>query len=331
MRVIVTGAAGFVGRHLVSELGGAGYEVLGIDMIERTDLGPPDAIPQAPPMEYRQCDLTRPEETIAVIAEWKPRGLFHLAAQSSAARSFERPRETFETNLFGSLNILEAVRALRGSSEEPVRVLSVGSAEEYGRKSQEEMPLTEESSVEPVSPYAVSKAAQSMLMLQYRAAYGIDAVVTRSFGHTGPGQPDRFVLPSFARQCAAIKAGSREPKIKVGNLDVTRDFLDVRDVVRAYRLLFEKGKGGNIYNVCRGEGVALHDALDFLKGMTGLDVEVETDPALFRPADVPVLVGDNGKLRSDAGWSPSISTEEMLTDLFAFWEANIGQFLAGSG
>ena len=331
MRVIVTGAAGFVGRHLVSELDGAGYEVLGIDVLERPDGGQSDGSPHPPGTEYRRCDLTLSDETRAVLTEWKPQGVFHLAAQSSAARSFERPRETFEINIFGSLNILEAARALSESSGEPVRILSVGSCEEYGRRGPEEMPLTEESTVEPVSPYAVSKAAQSMLMLQYRAAYGIDTVVTRSFSHTGPGQPDRFVLPSFARQCAGIKAGSGEPKIKVGNLDVTRDFLDVRDVVRAYRLLFEKGNGGTVYNVCRGEGVALRDALDILTGMTGREVEVETDPALFRPADVPVLVGDNRKLRSDTGWSPSIATEEMLIDLFVFWETNIKQFLAGSG
>ena len=331
MRVIVTGAAGFVGRYLVSELDGAGYEVLGIDMVEGTDGGPPDGYPPLPCMKYRRCDLTLSGETRAVIAEWKPQGVFHLAAQSSAAHSFVRPRETFEINIFGSLNILEAVGAVAENSGEPVRILSVGSCEEYGRKGPDEMPLTEESSVEPVSPYAVSKAAQSMLMLQYHVAYGIDTVVTRSFSHTGPGQPDRFVLPSFARQCAGIRAGSSEPKIRVGNLDVTRDFLDVRDVVRAYRLLFEKGKSGAVYNVCRGEGVALKDALDALTGMTERDVEVEIDPALFRPADVPVLVGDNGRLRSDTGWSPSITTEEMLTDLFVFWNTNIKKFQAGSG
>ncbi|MCK4349770.1 MAG: GDP-mannose 4,6-dehydratase [Candidatus Krumholzibacteria bacterium] len=331
MRIIVTGAAGFVGRYLVSELDGAGYEVLGIDMVEGTDGGPPDGYPPPPGVKYRRCDLTLSGETGAVIAEWKPQGVFHLAAQSSAARSFEQPRETFEINIFGSLNILEAVRAVAENSGEPVRILSVGSCEEYGRKGPDEMPLTEESTVEPVSPYAVSKAAQSMLMLQYHAAYGIDTVVTRSFSHTGPGQPDRFVLPSFARQCAGIRAGSSEPKIRVGNLDVTRDFLDVRDAVRAYRLLFEKGKSGTVYNVCRGEGVALKDALDALTGMTERDVEVEIDPALFRPADVPVLVGDNGRLRSDTGWNPSITTEEMLTDLFVFWSTNIKKFQAGSG
>ncbi len=331
MRVIVTGAAGFVGRHLVSELDGAGYEVLGIDMLEGPDGGAPDGYQSSAGKEYRRCDLTLPDETRAVIAEWKPQGVFHLAAQSSAARSFDQPRETFEVNIFGSLNILEAVRVFTGSSGEPVRILSVGSCEEYGGKAPDEMPLTEESKVEPVSPYAVSKAAQSMLMLQYNAAYGIDTVVTRSFSHTGPGQPDRYVLPSFARQCAEIKSGSSEPKIKVGNLDVTRDFLDVRDVVTAYRLLFEKGKGGTVYNVCRGEGVALKDALLALTGMTGRDVEIEVDPVLFRPADAPVLVGDNGRLRSDTGWRPSIATEEMLTDLFVFWETNIKKFQAGSG
>lgn len=185
------------------------------------------------------------------------------------------------------------------------------------------MPLTERSPVEPVSPYAVSKAAQSMLVLQYHSAYGIECMVTRSFSHTGPGQTGRFVLPAFAKQCAAIKAGLSEPLIRVGNLDVTRDFLDVRDVVRAYRLLVEKGRAGTIYNVCRGEGLSLGDALRMLGGMTGREVDTEIDTNLLRPVDVPLLIGDSGRLREQTGWTPSISNERMLEDLFRYWEERI--------
>jgi GDP-4-dehydro-6-deoxy-D-mannose reductase len=330
MRVIVTGAAGFVGRYLVSELDAAGYEVLGIDLTESPAGGSSDLFLSSSRAGYDQCDLTRSDETMEIIADWKPKGVFHLAAQSSAAYSFDHPRETFETNVFGSLNLLEAIRSLSRDSSEQVRVLCVGSSEEYGRRGPDEMPLSEESPIEPVSPYAVSKATQRMLMHQYHAAYGIDAVITRSFSHTGPGQKDRFVLPSFARQCAEIKAGAAEAKIRVGNLDVERDFLDVRDVVRAYRLLFEKGGAGVVYNVCRGEGIALGDALDILIGMTGRDVEIEIDPELFRPADVPVLVGDNRRLRDDTGWSPSKTTGEMLKDLFISWEAEIADSQLGS-
>jgi GDP-4-dehydro-6-deoxy-D-mannose reductase len=326
MRVIVTGAAGFVGRYLVSELDAAGYEVLGVDMFDGPENSPSGGPPLPPGVRYERCDLVDRDATRAVVTEWRPRAVFHLAAQSSASRSFERPRETLEINIFGCLNILESVRLLVGGSGGALRVVAVGSCEEYGRKRPDEMPLSEDSPLEPVSPYAVGKAAQGMLTLQYHAAYGIDVVVTRSFSHTGPGQPDRFVLPAFARQCARIKAGSSEPRVRVGNLDVTRDFLDVRDVARAYRLLCERGKGGTVYNVCRGEGIALGEALAALTGMTGRKVEIETDPALFRPADIPVLVGDNARLRGDTGWSPSISVDEMLEGLFAFWEGASGNF-----
>jgi GDP-4-dehydro-6-deoxy-D-mannose reductase len=319
MRVLVTGAGGFVGRHLVHELDGAGYEILATDIID-VSVGPGrDGYSER--VAFGRLDLKDAGELRSAIADYAPRALFHLAAQSSAARSFEEPRETLETNIFGTFNLLEAVRASMGDT--PPRFLSVGSCEEYGRRGPEEMPLTERSPVEPVSPYAVSKAAQSMLVLQYHSAYGIECMVTRSFSHTGPGQTGRFVLPAFAKQCAAIKAGLSEPLIRVGNLDVTRDFLDVRDVVRAYRLLVEKGRAGTIYNVCRGEGLSLGDALRMLGGMTGREVDTEIDTNLLRPVDVPLLIGDSGRLREQTGWTPSISNERMLEDLFRYWEERI--------
>lgn len=321
MRVLVTGAGGFVGRHLVRELDGAGYDILATDIIEAPADSGRDGYSER--VTFGRLDLTDMGGLQAVLSDYAPRAVFHLAAQSSAARSFEEPRETLETNIFGTFNLLEAVRASMGDT--PPRFLSVGSCEEYGRRGPEEMPLTERSPVEPVSPYAVSKAAQSMLVLQYHSAYGIECMATRSFSHTGPGQTDRFVLPAFAKQCAAIKAGLSEPQIRVGNLEVTRDFLDVRDVVRAYRLLIEKGLAGTIYNVCRGEGLSLGEALSALEGMTGREVETKTDPGLLRPVDVPLLVGDSGRLRAETNWTPSISKERMLEDLFRYWEERIAE------
>jgi GDP-4-dehydro-6-deoxy-D-mannose reductase len=182
------------------------------------------------------------------------------------------------------------------------------------------MPLREESPVEPVSPYAVSKAAQTMLAIQYERSYALDVVATRSFGHTGPAQSDRFVLPSFARQCAEIKALGRAPVVKVGNLDVVRDFLDVRDVVRAYRMIAEDADDAGVYNVCSGRGLSLREALDFFVRASGTDVKIEEDPALMRPADIPVLIGDNAKLRRACGWEPERSIEAMLGELFEYWE-----------
>ena len=317
MRAVVTGAGGFVGRYLVDELISAGYEVLATDIVEEEKGRFPDAT------IYQRCDLLDGKAVDELIGGFQPETVYHLAAQSSAARSFEDPRGTLETNLFAALNILEAARELNSSVDHAVRLLSVGSSEEYGRQPQERMPLTETSPIEPVSPYAVSKAAQALLFQQYRRAYDLEVVLTRSFSHTGPGQTVRFVLPSFAHQCAEIGAGLREPVIRAGNLDVIRDFLDVRDVVRAYRLLAERGSNGEVYNVCSGKGLALGGALDMLIGGVGCAVAVETDPELLRPADVPVLLGDNGLLRADTGWEQTISHERMLSDLVEYWERRV--------
>lgn len=318
MRSLVTGAGGFVGAYLAKELAAAGHEVIATDVIA------PSALPRE--IVYRGCDLLDGGAVKELFADVRPDYVFHLAAQSSAARSFEEPRSTLETNVFGTLNVLESVRTLpyacpgARTRSGKVRVLSVGSSEEYGRQPRGAMPLGEGSPIEPVSPYAVSKAAQTMLALQYERSFGLDVVATRSFGHTGPGQPVRFVLPAFARQCAEIRAGKREPVVNVGNLEVVRDFLDVRDVVRAYRLIAEEASEPGVYNVCSGEGLGLRDALDVLIRACGVPARIVEDPRLVRPADIPVLVGDNTRLRLSCGWKREHSTEAMLGELFEYWE-----------
>jgi GDP-4-dehydro-6-deoxy-D-mannose reductase len=318
MRSLVTGASGFVGAYLVKELAAAGHEVIATDLVSSSGL--PGGI------AYLPCDLLDAGAVRTLVADVRPDYLFHLAAQSSAARSFEEPGPTLETNVLGTLNVLESVRSLpracpgAKTRSGKVRVLSVGSCEEYGRRPRSAMPLGEGSPIEPVSPYAVSKAAQTMLALQYGRSFEIDIVATRSFGHTGPGQPVRFVLPSFARQCAEIRAGKREPVVKVGNLDVVRDFLDVRDVVRAYRMIAEDATEQGVYNVCSGSALELRDALDFFVRASGVPVRIEEDPSLVRPADIAVLVGDNTRLRLSCGWKREHSTEAMLGALFEYWE-----------
>lgn len=318
MRSLVTGASGFVGAYLLRDLAAAGHDVVATDVVEPSEL--PGAV------VYRRCDLLDGGAVKTLVADVRPDYLFHLAAQSSAARSFDEPRPTLETNVFGTLNVLESVRSLSHACpgartrSGKVRVLSVGSSEEYGRRPRSAMPLGEGSPIEPVSPYAVSKAAQTMLAVQYERSFEIDVVATRSFGHTGPAQPARFVLPSFARQCAEIRAGKREPVVNVGNLEVVRDFLDVRDVVRAYRMLAEEASEPGVYNVCSGKGLALRDALDFFVRACGVPVRIVEDPRLFRPADIPVLVGDNARLMRSCGWKQEHSTEGMLGALFEYWE-----------
>jgi GDP-4-dehydro-6-deoxy-D-mannose reductase len=323
MKVLVTGASGFVGVHLMAELADAGHEAVATDIAAPGGRGEP-AFPAG--VAFRRCDLEDASAVRELVAGVRPDGVVHLAAQSSAAASLEAPRATLETNVFGTLNLLEAVRAASPAcpaartASGKMRVLSIGSAEEYGARPRSEMPLGERSRVEPASPYAVSKAAQTMLAVQYARSYSLDVVATRSFGHTGSGQPERFVLPSFAKQCAEIAAGKRPPVVRTGRLDVVRDYLDVRDVVRAYRLLLERGTEGEIYNVCSGEGVALGDALSFFVRACGAEVAVEEDPRLLRPADIQMLVGDNAKLVRDCGFERSIGVDTMLGDLFAHWE-----------
>jgi GDP-4-dehydro-6-deoxy-D-mannose reductase len=336
MKAIVTGASGFVGGYLVSRLVAGGAEVLGLDAVvpkrnktpdsgDVPDFGSFEVDGQMLPPEFpgkgaeiRQCDLLDTGAVEESVSDWSPDVIFHLAAQSSAARSFKDPAGTMRTNVMGTLNLLEAVRRAGKA-----RVIITGSAEEYGKRDSCEMPLLESSPLEPVSPYAVSKAAQNLLAMQYHRAFGIEVVATRSFSHTGPGQTTVFVLPSFASQCAEIKAGLREPVLHTGNLEVARDFLDVRDVVEAYIMLAEKGTPGATYNVCSGTSLVLTDAVEQLTAMTGVKVSVEPDPERFRPADVPVLTGDNGRLIEDCGWSATIERDKMLSDLFVWWEASV--------
>lgn len=319
IKALVTGAAGFVGRHLAAALAAEGAEVLGLDAAAPAGSGAADGgTADVPPV--LRCDLRDAPALLRETERFGPQVVFHLAGQSSAARSFEDPRGTFEANVMGTLGLLEAVR--RGSPR--ARVVVVGSGEEYGLRSPDEMPLGEDSPVEPANPYAASKAAQNLLARQYHRAWGVDVVVTRSFSHTGPGQRDTFVLPSFARQCAEISAGRREAVIRTGNLEVTRDYLDVRDVVRAYIALARAGTSGAVYNVCSGEGLNLAEALRTLTALAGGGIQVETDPALLRPVDAPVLVGDNRRLRGDCNWQPLIAPGRMLEDLYTWWLERAG-------
>ncbi len=326
MKVMVTGAYGFVGGYLAAKLVEEGHEVLGVDLAAGSpeagyagDDGPAYRGSYPAGAEYARCDLLDGETVEDIVARWKPERIFHLAAQSSASRSFEQPRLTMESNVIATVNLLEAVRKSAGDA----RVLVTGSCEEYGNRSPGEMPLDEKTPIEPVSPYASSKASQEIVAMQYHRAFSLNVLLTRSFSHTGPGQTDRFVLPSFARQCAMAAAGKTEPVIRTGNIGVVRDFLDVRDVCDAYVSLAEKGRAGDVYNVCSGKGLKLSDALETMIRIVKTDIRVETDPKLLRPVDVPVLIGDNGKLKRETKWNPAIPTEKMLYDLLSWWERSV--------
>ena len=304
--VLVTGASGFVGPHLARALKQRGARVIGLAV-------------QAPraglPLDgWHTVDLLDPEGLDRAVEAAHPDAVVHLAGQSSAARSFEQPVETFRLNVNGTWHLLEAVR--RHSPR--ARALIIGSGEVYGPQP-EGTRASEATPFNPVSPYALSKAAADALAELHGRTHGLDLVRTRSFAHTGPGQEPRFVVPSFAQQIAAIEAGGPPPVIRVGNLEVARDLSDVRDVARAYVLLLERGRTGEAYNVCRGEAVRLTEVMRMLTEQARLPVRVEVDPGRMRPADVPWLVGDPAKLNDDTGWRPEIPLARTLEDVLEEW------------
>jgi GDP-4-dehydro-6-deoxy-D-mannose reductase len=312
VRLLVTGAGGFVGGHLVDYLHAEQpqVEVHGVVI-------PHGSVSwrAAAGARVLEADLNDPRAAAAVVEEVRPDRILHLAGQSSVHLSWLDPAGTLRTNVLGIVHLLDAARAqgLRPA------VLVVGSAEEYGKAGPEEMPIREEAPLRPSSPYAVSKVAQGALALLYGPAGGMRVVLTRTFHHTGPGRGEAFAESSFARQIAEIEAGLRPPVLKVGNLEAVRDFADVRDVVRAYWMLLEKGEAGSAYNVCTGRGRRIRDLLDVLLAASGARVEVRVDPDRLRPSDVPVQVGDPSRLRAATGWEPRIPLERTLEDLLEDW------------
>jgi len=220
------------------------------------------------------------------------------------------------------MGLVNMVEALRQHGLTP-RLLVVGSAEEYGSVAAAEMPIREDQPLRPSSPYAVSKAAQGLLAREYAGQQGFDVVCTRTFPHTGPRRGEAFAESSFARQLAEIELGLREPALHVGNLDAVRDFSDVRDVVRAYWGLLERGACGEAYNVCSGSGIRIRDLLQRLIGLSGSRVDVRVDPERLRPADLPALVGDPSKLRRATGWEPRHALDQTLGDLLSYWRERV--------
>ena len=309
-----------MGRHLSRSLLLAGHPVVGLGKhapgaplpetvgpFRRAGDAPelPGAVTyvcDAGPLWYVPLDLATPAPIRDLVDLLRPASIYHLAAQSSAAASFADPAGTFAANLMGTLHLLEAVRAVP-DARRPV-MLAVGSCEEYGDRPADEQPLREDAPIGPISPYGVSKAAQTLLCRQYVRAHDLPVVITRSFSHTGPGHDPRFAFPGFARQIAAAERGAGPREILVGDLSAVRDFLDVRDVVSAYRLLVKEGRPGEIYHVSSGRGLSIREGLDLLIGAAACPITVRRDEARCRPADIAVVVGDNGKLKQETGWEP---------------------------
>lgn len=313
-RVLVTGCDGFVGRLLVERMVAAGDEVWGIDRAAASAFAGARRI---------VADLTDRKAVFAALDETQPRFIVHLAAQASVRVSIDEPIPTILNNTVPALHLLSWLRQNSG-----VRLLAIGSAEEYGAVAPESLPLRESTPVNPANPYALGKSIQNQCCRTFASLYHVDAVATRSFNHTGAGQSDVFVLPGFARQIAEIKAGRREAVLRVGNLDVKRDFLDVRDVCAAYVLLLHKGESGRTYNVCSGRSYRIRDLLDRMCELAGVEVDVVVDPARLRPVDMPELRGDPSLLAAATGWAPSVPIDDTLRWLLSDWEARVA---AGAG
>lgn len=316
MRVLVTGITGFVGAHLAEYLV-EDQRVAEVWGLVRWNSRLDDLEGLAQVLRLEIGDLGDGASLIRVLRTVQPDVVIHLAAASTVASSWATPAEIMQVNAVGQINLLEAIRTL---DLDPVIVVAC-SGEAYGLP--DRCPVTEIDHLRPVSPYGVSKAAQDLSAHQYHVAYGLQTIRLRLFNHTGPRRPDRFVASSFARQIAEIEKGLRPPRLNVGNLDAVRDFTDVRDVVRAYGLVVERGVAGTAYNVCSGTGVSIRTLLDKLLELSEVNVEVRVDPGRLRPAEIPMLYGSHAKLGATTGWRPEIGLEQTLHDLLSWWRSRV--------
>lgn len=317
MKYLITGITGFAGSHLAEYLLSLGQgEVHGtIRWRSRTE----NIDHLRDKIKLHDCDLRDSYSVNRLIASVKPDRIYHLAAQSFVPMSWAAPAETFVTNVISQINLFEAVR----DAGCDCRIQIACSSEEYGLVLPDEVPIKETNPLRPLSPYAVSKVAQDLMGYQYHQSYKMFIIRTRGFNHTGPRRGHVFVASNFAKQIAEMEKGKREPVLWVGNLDAVRDFTDVRDTVRAYYLILEKGVPGEVYNVATGRGYRIAEVVDILKSYARVKFEVRQDPARMRPSDVPLLIGDATKLRTATGWEPQIPFEQTLSDLLNYWRERV--------
>ena len=311
-KIMITGVSGFVGHHFIQFLYDEGIEmeICGVDLREPTyDLTPyRDRLL----IDFQSVNLLDIESIRAVFQEFTPDYILHLASFSSVAFSWQHPADSFvnNTNLF--LNLMTVV----GEFNKDCRILSVGSSEEYGNVTVEDVPIKERLAVKPSSPYAIARVSQEMLSKLYVDSFGFNIVMTRSFNHIGPWQDDRFVVPSFIKRIREIKErGQTEGVIETGDTSIVRDFVDVRDVVHAYYLLLTKAEAGSIYNICSGEGIALSNLIDRIADEFGVVITTKVNLDYVRPNDNRVMIGENYKIKHDLGWIPRIPLEKTLADM----------------
>jgi GDP-4-dehydro-6-deoxy-D-mannose reductase len=316
VRALITGVSGFVGSHL------AEYLLYNTDWrVAGTVYGPVNNVAHLKDqVAIYPAELSQRKVVTDLLQETRPNYVFHLAAQPSAALSRRDPWFTLENNIRVQLNILDVVAELDLES----RVLVVGSSEEYGRVTPDDLPIDEDTPLRPMTPYAVSKIAQDYLGLQYYLSHGVATIRVRPFNHMGPRQSKGFVAPDFASQIAEIEAGLHPPEVSVGALDVSRDLSDVRDIVRGYYLALTQGERGEVYNLGSEREHTTRALLQALISLTKLDVRIVQDPERLRPSDVPRVVADCRKLRARTGWRAEIPFEQSLRDLLDYWRGQVG-------
>lgn len=311
-RALIIGAGGFVGDYLIQCLSENGVSKIHATKLPDQEYDNKNAI-------IHDLNIMDMENIVSVLYETRPTHIFHLAAQSSVGLAWKKPGLTIDINIKGSVNVLDAVRELYYNP----RILMIGSGEEYGHIKPEEVPIQEENHIRPGNIYAATKACQNMIGGIYAKAYDMDLLQVRAFNHIGPGQASLFVVSDFCKQTAEIEKGMREPIIKVGNLMARRDFTDVRDVVRAYYLLAEKGVRGETYNVGCGKAVYINDILTMIISRSCKEIAVEVDQSKIRPVDVPIIEADISKIKKTVGWAPQIPLEQTIEETLDYWRGHI--------
>ena len=310
MKALIIGAGGFVGGYLIRELNNYGYEVHATHLPSETIKD--DCF-------HHVLDIMRKDDISNLLSEVQPDIIYHLAAQSSVALSWKKPQLTAEINIIGSINVLEAVR----ENENNIRLILIGSGEEYGFIRENACPIKESEPPDPANIYAVSKVCTGMIGRIYHRAYNKDIIIVKAFNHSGPEQSEIFVVSDFCKQIAEIEKGLKSPEISTGNLSAKRDFTDVRDIVRAYRLLGEKGISGKTYNVGRGKAVSIEYILNTAVGLSEIPIVHSIDPDRLRASDIPLIEPDVSEILRDTGWKAEISVEKTISDTLDYWRKKI--------
>lgn len=300
-KALITGSEGFVGKYLRQELEQNGYEVTGLDLVSGS--------------KTIQADLLNPDQVNTIIQNEKPDCIFHLAGQANVGKSWQIPQQTVEINVNAAINLMEAVRQFIPTTS----ILLVGSSDQYGNLKEAGVRVTEETPMKPMNPYAISKVAQEQMGRAYAKAYNLKICMTRSFNHGGAGQKPGFMIPDFVSGIVKVERGEQDC-LKVGNLTSRRDFTHVKDVVRAYRLIAEKGKPGEVYNVGSGTTWSAREVLDKILALSTKQIPVQQDPSRMRPSDTPVICCDHSKLTRDTGWKPMMTIDDIVLDVMKFYQ-----------